>query len=116
MKKRFLFILPIFFSYCLTSCSGIDSYIPYKSNIVDNDDYKEIIGDGYYKPSSYKEVKYIYERDILGNIIGLIDYNGIRVLKYDYSAFGKISAPSFQEDHWLLELPAHRSHPGPAQW
>src|SRR5690606_17211710 len=33
---------------------------------------------------------YYYVRDILGNILGLVDINGSYVIKYTYNAFGKV--------------------------
>ncbi|WP_026391928.1 RHS repeat-associated core domain-containing protein, partial [Haploplasma modicum] len=37
---------------------------------------------------NYLDKEYFYERDLLGNIISIIDAYDVTVLKYEYTAFG----------------------------
>ncbi|MFA7417317.1 MAG: RHS repeat-associated core domain-containing protein [Acholeplasma sp.] len=52
----------------------------------------------------YQEQEYIYQRDILGQILSIVDLNGKPMVKYAYSAYGIPSMHVNQDNMTLNEL------------
>lgn len=47
----------------LSSCSFKPSFKPYEYGVKDTDDYKEVVGEGYYRPSKLKGLTYLNDKD-----------------------------------------------------
>lgn len=66
MKKKFFSVLSLLVSSVLiTSCSiGQVEFKPLEDFLIDNDNNEMILGDNYYKPASYKPIKYLNENNV----------------------------------------------------
>ena len=68
-----------------------DKLISQYVNDINRDDFLYDSNGLLYAMVINKTNKYYYVRDMLQNIIGIIDSNGNLVVKYSYNAFGKVS-------------------------
>ena len=63
----------------------------YNSNNYINTIYFNYDNNGLIHSITYNDKTYIYLRDILLNILGIIDENGNYIVRYKYSAYGKVT-------------------------
>lgn len=74
MKKKYIYISLICISTTLlSSCSSAPSFKAYGYGISDTDNYKEVVGDGYYQPKEYKPLTYLNDKDEVESFSSYLD-------------------------------------------
>lgn len=77
-------------SFSLLACShNYDSFVPYSNLVTPFDNYQEVIGNGYYKPSSYSPISYLNDKDETETISDFNDLYRDKNKTYNLSSLGE---------------------------